>query len=204
MSSISSSKEQQELKVGIQALRGMAYERIAEKPKAYLDKLEELFFQKHRTTACSMIFAMAGIDERDRRSKQQQSSRPSFIARWAAEIEQQDKEIAEKEAAAAQQAASAAFTQSCMDAAREAVTGPAKPGAAAQKQSSTIDKMIDNAVSSTGSAGNIGSILSTSSIESIVNTITNEIGLPEGFNPAVKPKPMQHEPFNPAGTAHRA
>jgi hypothetical protein len=209
MSSISSKKEQKP-KIGVQDLRRMAFERIQARPEEYLDKLEELYFDKDRITACNMMFQLAGIDEHDQQAKQQQQQqrrRPNFIEKWVADIERQDKEQAEKEAAAAQEAASrelgqipepdaslatqarmAAFTQSCMDAAKEAVT---KPGAPSVQPTVMVQQHSNTAVSISNAH---------------VNLNTNEIGLPvqfdsRGFNPAVRPKPINHDPFKPSGPA---
>jgi hypothetical protein len=101
----SSRKEQpkQQQNIGIRALQKMAHEMIARNPQKYLDKLEQLFFELDRVTAAGMIIALAAGAEMEE-VVQAVIRRPSFIAELTARIEQEEQEIAAREAEAAQEA----------------------------------------------------------------------------------------------------
>jgi hypothetical protein len=102
----SSRKEQQSKpqNPGIIRLNQLAHDIIANDPEKFVNHLVVLFIEEKKVTAGGMLIKLASgaiVEVRE----EEPARRPSLINRWAVECKQQDKEKNQKEAEAAQEAA---------------------------------------------------------------------------------------------------
>ncbi len=153
---------------GIILVNQLAYDFIVANAEKFVNHFSHLFFEGNKVTAGTSLIKFASGAVLQVSQEEDQTRRPNLISRWAIECEQQDKEKQEKEAEAAQEAASRELGQ---------IAEP-EVEARARAVAEMVDKLVDETIRVANSPSAQPDGKKHSNISDAGNTHVNEIGLP--------------------------
>ena len=166
----SSGKEQQpkQQNPGIIQVNRLAHDLIVANPEKFVKHFAHLFFEENKVTAGITIIKFGSGAVLQVSEEEGQARRPSLISRWVIECDQQDKDKQQKEAEAAQEAATRELGQ---------IAEPEVEGRA-HAVAEMVDKLVRETVRVATSPVAQPNEKKYSNISDVENTHFNEIGLP--------------------------